>query len=734
MDDREGPIDCPNDELPPGESMTCTQQGVAQACDYRNLATVNALALGGIPLSDDDPSHYFGAQDVSILVEKSTNGVDADVAPGPSILIGEPVTWTYRVTNSGQVALTDVTVTDDQGVAVSCPKETLAPGESMNCSAQGTALAGLYRNLGTATGRTSCQNVRNSDPSHYTGVGLWLEKATNGLDADQAPGPFIPFGDPVTWTYQVQNHSDQILSNVTVTDDQGVSVSCPKASLAPGELMTCSASGVADICEGVYRNVGTATANSPSGRRLTASDPSHYNSGAIPSIDIQKSTNGVDADVPTGPLIPVGSPVQWTYRVTNSGDTNLTEVSVSDDQGVAVSCPKATLEAGESMTCSASGSAQKGQYRNLGTVTAQSSCRSVSDSDPSHYFGEEPPPPVIWLEKSTNGFDADTAPGPMIPVGDPVTWTYQVLNHGPGPVFNISVTDDQGVSVSCPKTSLEEGQSMTCSGSGTAQPCQYRNLGKVTATTSDGTALMDTDPSHYFGKENPSIDIEKLTNGADADFPTGPEVTVGSIVNWTYLVTNTGDATLSQVTVTDDQGVAVSCPRSRLAPGESMTCSASGIAQEGQYSNLGTVTAQASCEMVQDSDPSHYFGRQQQQGCTPGYWKNHLDSWPPTGLAPAQSVQSVFSQASAYPAQGSASLTEALDFGGGGGVEGGVRNLLRAAVASLLNASHPGVGFPRSASQVISSVNAALASGDRDTMLSLASDLDRENNFGCPLN
>ena len=31
-------------------------------------------------------------------------------------------------------------------------------------------------------------------------------------------------------------------------------------------------------------------------------------------------------------------------------------------------------------------------------------------------------------------------------------------------------------------------------------------------------------------------------------------------------------------------------------------------------------------------------------------------------------------------------------------------------------------------------VNAALASGDRDTMLSAASSIDRDNNLGCPLN
>ena len=38
--------------------------------------------------------------------------------------------------------------------------------------------------------------------------------------------------------------------------------------------------------------------------------------------------------------------------------------------------------------------------------------------------------PIIELEKSVNGEDADQAPGIEIPVGDTVTWTYKVTNPG----------------------------------------------------------------------------------------------------------------------------------------------------------------------------------------------------------------------------------------------------------------------------------------------------------------
>jgi len=37
----------------------------------------------------------------SIDIEKHTDGYDADEAPGPEILVGESVSWTYQVTKNG---------------------------------------------------------------------------------------------------------------------------------------------------------------------------------------------------------------------------------------------------------------------------------------------------------------------------------------------------------------------------------------------------------------------------------------------------------------------------------------------------------------------------------------------------------------------------------------------------------------------------------------------------------
>lgn len=105
----------------------------------------------------------------AIKIEKSTNGEDADNAPGPTIAVGSPVTWQYVVTNTGTIPLTNVKVVDDKIGMVTCPSTTLAVQQSMTCTMSGVAVAGQYANLGTATADSASGSVTDSDASHYFG-------------------------------------------------------------------------------------------------------------------------------------------------------------------------------------------------------------------------------------------------------------------------------------------------------------------------------------------------------------------------------------------------------------------------------------------------------------------------------------------------------------------------------------------------------------------------------------
>lgn len=78
-------------------------------------------------------------------------------------------------------------------------------------------------------------------------------------------------------------------------------------------------------------------------------------------------------------------------------------------------------------------------------------------------------------------------------------------------------------------------------------------------------------------------------------------------------------------------------------------------------------------------------------------------------------------------------LLDALNYGGSNSTPGAAQILLRAGVAALLNAASPGVDYQLTTEQVLSQVNTALTK-NRSTMLSVASQLDRYNNAGCPLN
>ncbi|HEX6899698.1 MAG TPA: hypothetical protein VF789_08295 [Thermoanaerobaculia bacterium] len=432
------------------------------------------------------------------------------------------------------------------------------------------------------------------------GQEVTIEKATNGQDADVPPGPVLLVGAPVNWTYTVTNGTGREVVNIVVTDDQGVVVTCPGTSLGAGESFVCTGNGTAQA--GQYANVGTVTAEMLDSTEVSDSDPSHYFGQTVIAVGIEKRTNGFDADVPPGPIVPVGSAVAWTYEVTNLGADPLIEIEVTDDQGVTVLCPETTLEAGESMTCTANGVAQPGQYSNVGMVTALLPNEdTVAAADPSHYFGQ-----TLMLEKATNGMEADLPPGPTILIGGAVLWEYTVSNPGPAAVSGLSVTDDQGVTVSCPQTTLAAGESVTCTGNGVAVEGQYANVGTATVQLPGGAMISATDPSHYFGG---TLSLEKATNGVDADLPPGPSILVGSPVAWTYTVTNLGAETLTNVTVTDNQGVTVTCPADTLGSGESMVCTAGGVAVEGQYENIGTVTATSSApEPIAASDRSHYFG------------------------------------------------------------------------------------------------------------------------------
>jgi hypothetical protein len=110
------------------------------------------------------------------------------------------------------------------------------------------------------------------------------------------------------------------------------------------------------------------------------------------------------------------------------------------------------------------------------------------------------------------------------------------------------------------------------------------------------------------------------------------------------------------------------------------------------------------------------------EGCSPGYWKNHANSWDAAGFSPDDDFDTLFGVDAFSPDR---TLMQALRTGGGK-----FDKLGRHATAALLNAAHPDVDFPLGVTELIDEVAAAVDAGDAEP---LASMLDMYNNYGCPL-
>ncbi len=234
----------------------------------------------GPSVTSSDISHYFGAVP-GLDLSKRTNQIDANTPPGPSILAGQPVEWTYVLVSTGNVTLSNIVVRDDNGTPANigddfdaCVVSALAPQGSHTCTRSGTAHAGQYTNIAVASASPPVgPTISDTDPSSYFGVNpaLTLEVRTNEETADSPPGPVILAGGQVAWRYDVQNTGNVALSSVIIEDDAGTPantaddvVVCTISSLAVGASQSCNRSGTAIV--GQYANVGRAPRHTSAGQ------------------------------------------------------------------------------------------------------------------------------------------------------------------------------------------------------------------------------------------------------------------------------------------------------------------------------------------------------------------------------------------------------------------------------------------------------------------------------------
>jgi hypothetical protein len=137
-----------DDRLEPGEVWRYTCDHAVQASDedpLPNTATVQGTDDHGRQTSDTD-DHLVDVIHPAIRIVKTANPL--------SISPGETVTYTYRVTNTGDVTLYDVSVDDDK-LGHICDIPQLDVGETQTCTKDFTAgngNLGPIKNVAVAEG------------------------------------------------------------------------------------------------------------------------------------------------------------------------------------------------------------------------------------------------------------------------------------------------------------------------------------------------------------------------------------------------------------------------------------------------------------------------------------------------------------------------------------------------------------------------------------------------------
>ena len=125
-------------------------QGAPGTGTAANDAFVNIELPPGTSGANNNFGEIAAAPAVTLLLK--TNGTNNDGGgTGPALIIGATVTWTYDIQNTGNVALSNITVVDDKAGTIGCPATTLAVNASMTCVRTETSTLGQHINMATVT-------------------------------------------------------------------------------------------------------------------------------------------------------------------------------------------------------------------------------------------------------------------------------------------------------------------------------------------------------------------------------------------------------------------------------------------------------------------------------------------------------------------------------------------------------------------------------------------------------
>ena len=162
-------------------TYTATRTAVAGQRTHTGKAT---LVTSAQTIVKTDAANYFGSAP-AIDIKTRVNGQDADSTTGPVLVAGGNATFTYVLTNTGNVALNNIAVIDDNGTPGNIADDfrllgntgdtntngLLDLGETWTYTATRTVVAGQFSNIAKVTATDSIsQLVSDTDPANYFGL------------------------------------------------------------------------------------------------------------------------------------------------------------------------------------------------------------------------------------------------------------------------------------------------------------------------------------------------------------------------------------------------------------------------------------------------------------------------------------------------------------------------------------------------------------------------------------
>ncbi|HVF35572.1 MAG TPA: hypothetical protein VND91_09645, partial [Candidatus Saccharimonadia bacterium] len=578
---------------PTGGSTPCASVAVGAACTLVGNYTVTAadVTAGSISNTGTGDSDQTGPDSATLVTpvqgspaintaKALTSNADGDSSG--TITQGDVLTYTITVSNTGNVPVNGVVVTDSliTPTGGTTPCATVAVGATCTLIGTYTVTAGdvstgTITNTGTGD---SAQTPPDSDtlvtPVSGSPALDTAKAVTSNADGDSSGS--VTQGDVLTYTVTVTNTGNVPLTTVTVTDNRITPTggTTPCASVAVGG--TCTLVGTytvtaGDVTTGSISNTGTGDSAQTPPDNVTLVTPTQ----GTPTLAVSKVGTPDNSVVAPSNQSNVGDRIAYTITVSNSGSGAATGVSVADARLPSLSCTigggavtqPVTLAAGASLVCTGTytltgADVSNGSVANTATVTGTNVCNPTTPG--STCSDTETTPlalaPVLTATKVGTLDNTVVAPSNESNAGDRITYTITVANSGNGAATGVSVADARLPSLACtiggsPVTmpaTINAGASLVCTGSYTVSAGDVAigsvtNSATVTGTnvcnpTTAGSTCSDTETTPLGVVPNLTVDKSHVGNFVQGQ--------VGA--TYTIVVRNVGSAATSgTVTLTD---------------------------------------------------------------------------------------------------------------------------------------------------------------------------------------